>query len=214
MSYWETRYKLGGTSGPGSIGKLQKWKWSVIEKYVQEIVSVIDVGCGDLSFWKGRPIPLSYYGIDISKTIVERNSETYGPRFICSSADKYVALPKAELVLCLDVLFHIIDEDAFVGILQNLTRYSSSWIFVYTWAQNPFESLKMRLKLSAMSVSKGRLLDALKRIGDKSSDGLYEKYRDFRRYFSLFEEAGFSLRCQANDSLDKIGTMYIFQKRT
>jgi hypothetical protein len=215
LTYWETRYKLGGTSGPGSVGREREWKWSVISKYIGEgkIQSALDLGCGDLSFWEGRDIPSAYMGIDVSETIVERNQKLWGSRFICSSGDKYYALPKCQVVLCLDVLFHIMDEETYVGILQNLVRYSSEWIFVYTWSDNPFEHLRLRLKLSAYSALRGRIFDAPKRLADKSSDGRYERYRRFEEYLEIFEAAGFSLVSREKDVTNAFGSMYVFQKR-
>lgn len=213
VSYWETRYKKGGTSGSGSIGKLRDWKWSVIQQFVGEIQSVIDVGCGDLSFWAGKPLPKFYLGIDFSETIIKKNREQWSEnRFVCSSADKYVEeTPKAHTVFCLDVLFHIMDDSVYVNVISNLTKYAEKWIFVYTWRTNPFDNLKLRLNSAALSVSHGRLLDALKRMEDKTSDGLYEKYRDFKMFEPLFEKAGFALISQEQESTNKFGSMYVFK---
>ena len=212
-SYWETRYKSGGTSGSGSLGKLKDWKWSVIKKYAGEIDSIIDVGCGDLSFWEERVLPDNYIGIDISETIVERNRSKWTRVFIHASADEYVELPRARIVLCLDVLFHLMDDKLYAGTLRNLTRYSSTWIFVYTWTDNPFESWKMRLSLAGANATRGRIVGALRQISDKSTDGLYEKYRNFPDYFNTFEQSGFFLKTQEREETNRFGAMYIFERK-
>lgn len=49
--FWNLRYLDGGNSGKGSIGLNKMWKWSKIRKTLSD--SVLDYGCGDLSFWKG-----------------------------------------------------------------------------------------------------------------------------------------------------------------
>lgn len=71
-NYWEKRYSIGGSSGKGSIGKERAWKWSIIDNYSPNIQNVIDVGCGDLSFWSNRECK-DYTGIDMSETIIEKN---------------------------------------------------------------------------------------------------------------------------------------------
>ena len=74
--YWNKRYANGLTSGDGSIGCLKDFKWGIIDKYVGDISqkSVIDVGCGDLSFWEGKDCD-EYTGIDISNVVIEHNKE-------------------------------------------------------------------------------------------------------------------------------------------
>jgi hypothetical protein len=63
--YWENRYASGGTSGCGSIGKLKEWEWKAITEYLPTPDHIIDVGCGDLSFWDGvmtaKTIQVSIY---------------------------------------------------------------------------------------------------------------------------------------------------------
>lgn len=70
--YWDARYRSKRTSGVGSIGENRAWKWKQIETYVKvSNRSVLDIGCGDLSFWEGRKCA-SYVGLDFSPTIIER----------------------------------------------------------------------------------------------------------------------------------------------
>src|SRR5207247_7199848 len=91
--YWEDRYRRGGIRGSGSVGDKRKWKWEIIEKYAKSTEDVIDVGCGDLSFWEGRDFPNRYVGIDISETILERNRKLRpGLTFLCASADEYLEI--------------------------------------------------------------------------------------------------------------------------
>ena len=47
--YWERRYRLGMTSGPGSAGKLASFKADVLNEFVRDngVQSVIEFGCGD-----------------------------------------------------------------------------------------------------------------------------------------------------------------------
>ena len=72
--YWNNRYELGGTSGPGSISINRDWKWKIIQKYCNDPNDIIDVGCGDLSFWDGKNCA-NYIGIDISESYIEMTKQ-------------------------------------------------------------------------------------------------------------------------------------------
>lgn len=56
--YWESRYATGGTSGPGSSGKLAEFKAEVLNSFVRRdnVLSVIEFGCGD-----GNQLSLASY---------------------------------------------------------------------------------------------------------------------------------------------------------
>jgi hypothetical protein len=73
QSYWDRRYKLGGTSGAGSYGKFAEFKAEVINDFVlaKQVSSVIEYGCGD-----GNQLTLSEYpsdiGFDISRKAISQ----------------------------------------------------------------------------------------------------------------------------------------------
>ena len=143
--YWEERYASGSASGCGSIGPSRTWKWDIINCYLPKIDRIIDVGCGDLSFWEGRSYK-DYTGIDISKTIIERNREKRPKwNFIVSPAETYINGVTGECVFCLDTLFHIMDDGTFISILENLCYYSTKYIFIHTWFRNPL-TIRKRVK--------------------------------------------------------------------
>ncbi len=137
--YWDHRYKKGYDSGEGSVGVHRDWKWSQIESIIPSISEVVDVGCGDLRFWEGKDCP-SYIGLDISPTIIKQNI-TKRPQwgFICGNAITRYPF-KANVVLCMDMLFHIMNDDDFDKILDNLMEYTKEWIIIYTWDKNPFST--------------------------------------------------------------------------
>jgi SAM-dependent methyltransferase len=70
--YWESRYRLGMTSGAGSMGELARFKARVLNDFVREhsVESVIELGCGD-----GLQLALAdyprYVGVDVSRTAIE-----------------------------------------------------------------------------------------------------------------------------------------------
>jgi hypothetical protein len=148
---------------------------------------VIDVGCGDLNFWKYEDCN-KYTGIDISPVRIERN-RILKPNwnFICADASVDQSI-SAEVVFCFDILFHIMDDVSYDKILTNLMQYSTKYIFIYTWSVNPFSP--------------------------RDTDGIYQKYRDFNLYPHTFEEAGFKLIDVEKSPylIDKFGSMWIFKQ--
>ena len=161
--YWENRYKTGGKSGKGD---LDSWKWSVILQHTTPR-DVIDVGCGDLKFWKKQTCT-KYTGIDISPTIVKRNQAnkpTWG--FLLSRSDTYHTTLKAPIVLCISLLGHILDDNEYLGTLHNLCRYSTKHIFINTWNQSPWPNT--------------------------DTDNHYQKYRDLLKHQDIFTSYGFQL---------------------
>lgn len=145
--FWNKKYEQGGISGRGSIGKYRSWKWKQIQFTCGlPISSLIDVGCGDLSFWdhpiakkilKGRGF--KYTGIDVSDNIIKRNRGSF-PKLKFINAPAHVEQPnlRASLVLALDLLFHIMDEGEYNLALDTLCRYSNRYLVIYTWKKNPF----------------------------------------------------------------------------
>lgn len=190
MDYWENRYMEGGNSGEGSRGIHKDWKWAVLNNTIPNINNIIDVGCGDLAFMEGWMVP-NYIGIDISETIIQKNREQYpNKQFIISSADIHIHGIKSDVVFCHDVLFHIIDENVYVNILKNLTKYSDNYISIYTWHTNPLK----------------------KWYCSKTKDN-YQAYRDFMQYLHIFTDSGFELHSITNSAVNKYGAMYIFKKK-
>ena len=186
-NYWDQRYASGGSSGGGSIGPLRDWKWGILEFYLDEINHVIDYGCGDLSFWEGRTCS-DYLGIDVSDEILRRN-RSMRPEWEFLSTDALFACPnlRKPVVLCFDVLFHIIPEDDFLRVLTNISNLSSEWIFVCTWLKNPFNFRYFfdlgRKEKNLITVFKG-----FKYVYRKNTDGVYQKYRPLSEYYDYLKE--------------------------
>src|ERR1700751_1058790 len=67
-SYWEDRYRQGGTSGSGSFGRLAEFKAEIVNGFVEKMGSqtFIELGCGD-----GAQLALArsprYVGIDVAE---------------------------------------------------------------------------------------------------------------------------------------------------
>lgn len=189
MNYWEQRYKNGGNSGEGSRGKHREWKWSILNKYINGIDNIVDVGCGDLAFMEGIDA-INYTGIDISQTMVARNTKIKPEwNFILSSADIKIDGVKGDVVFCHDMLFHIMDDDIYEKILENLIAYSNEYISIFTWNKNPLRKWFRSVEHDS-----------------------YQFYRDFNKYIPMFENAGFELIANCKSETSTFGSMYIFKK--
>lgn len=118
-SVWGKNWKGEGGSGKGD-GQSPDSKYyinlviEVIKKH--NIKSVCDIGCGD---WKAsRFIPwkelgVDYHGVDVVKSVVEKNNAEYGNDNISFHHGDILTFPceNYDLVLIKDVLQHFKDED-------------------------------------------------------------------------------------------------------
>ena len=107
-----------GEGGSGGGSTLEAT--AVYRRYLQDffldddIHSVVDIGCGDWSFsramnWEG----IHYIGYDIVNSVILKNQAKYtAPNIHFVHGDAlYIDLPKADLLICKDVLQHLSNED-------------------------------------------------------------------------------------------------------
>ena len=155
-----------------------------------------------------------YVGIDISRTIIEHDRVVRPDwKFICDSAQKKQNIPKARVVVCLSVLFHIMDDQAYEKILENLADYSEEWIIILTWFKNPFLSLRTRLLLSLDHVIHGRIRSGFRQLGNKQNDQRYQAYREFKRCLPMLEGRGFKLAAiERDEEIGRIGALFFLKK--
>ena len=132
--YWETRYSSSGNSGAGSYGRLAQFKADVINDFIKQknIKNIIEFGVGDgnqLSLLNAK----NYLGFDVSETIVNKNIE----RFKNFSGYKFKLVnefndEKADLVLSLDVIYHLVEDEVYFQYMENLFRASKRYIIIYS----------------------------------------------------------------------------------
>ncbi len=133
-NYWDKRYSEGGTSGPGSFGPLAQFKSNFLNTFVDEnnVRSVIEFGSGDGNQLSLANYP-SYMGVDVSPTAIEtcrtRFSNDLSKRFL--TLDQY-ASETAELSLSIEVIFHIIENDAYHAHMTTLFRAAERFVIVYS----------------------------------------------------------------------------------
>ncbi|MDE2181438.1 MAG: methyltransferase domain-containing protein [Alphaproteobacteria bacterium] len=134
--YWEDRYKGGGNSGAGSYGRLSRFKADVINDFVGEhhVQTVLEFGCGD-----GAQLALAkyprYLGIDVSHEALRLCRNRFGTdpakRFMhVTEYDQNAEL--AELVLSLDVVYHLIEDSTFCEYMARLIGAAERGICIYS----------------------------------------------------------------------------------
>ncbi len=132
-AYWDQRYVRGGNSGAGSGGRLAAFKAATINRLVAEyaVGSVLELGCGD-----GRQLALAdypdYVGVDVSPASValcrQRFASDASKRFLLAGTDDP---DDADLVLSLDVIFHLVEDDVFHAHMAALFRRARRLVAIY-----------------------------------------------------------------------------------
>lgn len=140
-SYWKQRYLFKGTSGAGSYGRFAEFKAEVINDFVRrnDIESVIEFGCGDGNQLMNADYP-KYLGFDVSPTAIStcrhlfKNDPTKHFRLL-SEYDGEMA----ELALSLDVIYHLVEDNAYESHMCRL--FESALRFVIIYSSNTDEPL-------------------------------------------------------------------------
>lgn len=136
--YWEKRYASGRNSGAGSYGRLARFKAQFLNYFVKKnkIQTVLEIGCGDGAQLSLADYP-QYTGLDISRTIIQyclqlyshdssKRFEVYDPKNF--SPDSV----QAELVLSLDVIYHLSNDEVYEKYLEHLFLASTRFVIIYS----------------------------------------------------------------------------------
>ena len=132
FQYWEARYRANGTSGPGSLGRLARFKAGVVNRFIadNEIASAIDMGCGDGSQLGLFDLPADYIGVDAALTAVAACAARFpNRRFL--PLDSATELPPAELTLSLDVIYHLTEDTVFNAYICTLFAKATRFVLIY-----------------------------------------------------------------------------------
>jgi SAM-dependent methyltransferase len=130
--YWEGRYRAGGTSGMGSVGRLARFKAATINRFIagNAITSVIDLGCGDASQLALLEFPTDYVGVDVSPAALACCTARFpGRRFI--QPGELRTISPAELTLALDVIYHLIEDPVFAAAMSTLFAWATRFVVIY-----------------------------------------------------------------------------------
>lgn len=133
-NYWENRYRAGGNSGCGSYGELAKFKADYLNDFVrkQGVRTVLEFGCGD-----GNQLTLASYpdytGVDVSQAAVEACRK----KFEGDSTKRFLLLSqfssqRADLVLSLDVIYHLVEDPVYHAYMRNLFATADRFVVIYS----------------------------------------------------------------------------------
>lgn len=141
--YWDIRYKNGHGygSGSGSTGRLGQYKMEKVAEIIKiyGIRSVVDFGCGDARLVSGFNIP-EYLGLDISREAIERARETVpGGNFALYVPGR---APHADMAMALDVLYHAVDDNAYLSLMTDLFNSAGKYVLIYSVDREGHESMK------------------------------------------------------------------------
>jgi 2-polyprenyl-3-methyl-5-hydroxy-6-metoxy-1,4-benzoquinol methylase len=95
--------------------------------------TMLDVGCGDLTWMSTINLPADYIGIDVVQSVIERNSSLYANtrrkfhRLNAINED----IPEADTILCREILFHLSFSDIH-RLLCNLAMKHRAWLIATT----------------------------------------------------------------------------------
>ncbi len=139
-NYWQKRYSMGGNSGKGSYGESAKFKSEVLNKFVHDnnISSVTEYGCGDGNQLTYSDYP-KYTGLDISPQAIKLCTGlfaedsfkiflVYDPNEIETNQQKF----SADLVLSLDVIYHLVEDDVYRKYLTNVFNSAKKNVAIYS----------------------------------------------------------------------------------
>lgn len=144
-NYWNSRYKNDGNSGYGSYDQQLTKKLGWI-KGLDGVKSISEYGCGDFHFGGAltKLFPESTYtGLDVSDFIVETNRQKW-PEYAFKTSDR--DLPPADLVLCVDVLFHVIDDREVEVILNRLEKAWTKYLVITAYERNEEKTNHVRIR--------------------------------------------------------------------
>ena len=137
-SYWNNRYDGGGTSGYGSYNEQLEKKLNWITPL--DYKTITEVGCGDFNF--GMHLlarhPARYLGLDISDVVIKKNRELYdGIPFAIMRHD----VPSGDLLMCVDVLFHILDDRDYANTLIALKNAWTKYLVITAYEYEQTEGI-------------------------------------------------------------------------
>ncbi|HEY3835887.1 MAG TPA: methyltransferase domain-containing protein [Bryobacteraceae bacterium] len=130
--YWEGRYRAGGTSGMGSVGRLARFKAATINRFIADnaITSVVDLGCGDASQLELLQLPADYVGVDVSPAALASCTARFpGRRFV--QPGELRTISPADLTMALDVIYHLIEDSVFAATLSTLFSWATRFVVIY-----------------------------------------------------------------------------------
>jgi len=128
---WKSKESRSGRGSElDNTMEIRSWLPKLIEEL--GIGSILDVGCGDYHWMQHVELDelgVSYTGVDVVPALINRNIvhfERRGVRFLLADATRD-ALPKADLIICRDMLYHLSFENIRKAV-RNMVRSGAQYL--------------------------------------------------------------------------------------
>jgi SAM-dependent methyltransferase len=130
--YWDQRYRAGGTSGAGSRGEMAEHKATFINNFVADnaVANVLDFGCGDGHLVSLLKVP-AYIGADVSAAALAHCATRF-PQYRFMPMQSLDAALHADLVLSIDVIFHLVEDAVFGQYLHALFGHARRFVVIHS----------------------------------------------------------------------------------
>ena len=103
--------------------------------------TLLDVGCGDFTWMQYIDFDGKYIGIDIVESVINKNIASYSNKnrefYVIDATSSH--LPKADIVICREVLFHLSFKDA-SKVLKEIFNTGCKYIILTSDKQTLFNS--------------------------------------------------------------------------
>ena len=123
---WNNGRKDIPLSGPGSSLENTKQCSAILNKFIYDnnCKSVLDLGCGDLTWISKTPFfndtSIKYTGVDVVESLITSHSTNYPENtFLCKDLVNYNNIEFTSLIIIRDVIFHLKNEEI-LSIFKNI----------------------------------------------------------------------------------------------
>jgi hypothetical protein len=205
MKDWDQFNRKGGKSGnPTDYQSSNQGVHLILQTYLDyRIDTILDTPCGDMQLWKDIDLPDHYVGVDISRTIINRNKARFqDATFINAPASQDLNLT-ADGVICIALLWHIMDDIEYQKTLENLARLSRKYLFINTWNCNPLDTVLGRVM---QFKNTGKIC-----LTENITDGYNQTYRKFAVSDPVFKN--FDLLKEYRTPIGGCGSIYVFERK-
>jgi len=175
--YWESRYSTGENSGDGSYNDYAKYKADFINQIIKKykIKTVTELGCGDannLKLYRGFD---KYYGFDVSQTVINKNKNEFDSKHIFKIL-KNSTLPKCDLYMSLDVIYHLVENVVFKNHIEQLFSNKSKYVLIYSSNHSSFRNFHVKHRKWTKYVPKNYTLIERTNKGFLNSSAMFFLY--------------------------------------
>lgn len=128
---WTSGDLSGVLSGPGSTirstSELRKRLPSLLREL--DCKTLLDVGCGDLTWISSVDLPCAYIGVDIVPSVIKAHQANFPDKKFFVADAVVDELPDADVLLCRETLFHLSFKDGLAA-LRNMASKARAFIIL------------------------------------------------------------------------------------